>query len=752
MKRPFAVLGITYLIAQTAAVLSGFTVTAVMFFLIMLCALAVFFFIKQRPDWLLPVILSCAVCFGMNAGYTLLTLRPAMALDGQQVYITGRVCEAPVESYDRHLYIIETEKVMADYAPQKVRLRLSSSRDLGIEYNDTVNTAVQFNYIDRSKPSARRLLASGVTLTGYIPYGYEPIVIEGDRTFYGWIIDLREKFASSARGQMGEELGGLVVAMFTGDTSGVDNLLLSDFRDCGLSHLFAVSGLHLSILYSALLLVLRYFIPNYRVTSLLSIPFVLFFMAFSGFSMSIRRAGIMLLLTLIADVVRRESDSLNSLGIAALIICVSNPFSAADVGMLMSFASTAGIITLYEPVSRRVRRVIRFDPKGRFAFVLRPVLSTAITSVIASVCTFPICVLCFGEVSLIGPLANVLCIYPASAFMVLGAVASVLYSIPAVGPILGLIPYLPAWIMGQITVILTGLLSEIPGAGISMNYPFMPLFLAASLILFAVWLVLFGREKKRFASLILCAALSLQMLMLSVGAYNAVNLFQKSIIVFGVEDGLMTAIVSGGRCVIIGAGAESYYGWNAASLLAERNIDEAIALVLPDNTDYYAEYSVEVIEQFEPDTVFLSESGSRFELIEQICSRTGVTMYSVENAGFEAEGCGISFASVTDDAGDMWIWCRCGDLSMLVCPEGGDCKRLPREYSKPDLAVFPSANMVNVTYLDPIASVVSMDSSQGVREAAALEYRGLRNVFTAPCEGYIHVTKDGKGIRINEQE
>ena len=73
-----------------------------------------------------------------------------------------------------------------------------------------------------------------------------------------------------------------------------------------------------------------------------SMGFVLFFMGLAGFSPSVTRAGIMMLLYLGGFLLRREPDSLNSLGLAALVILFANPFAAADLGMLLSFSATAG--------------------------------------------------------------------------------------------------------------------------------------------------------------------------------------------------------------------------------------------------------------------------------------------------------------------------------------------------------------------------------------------------------------------------
>ncbi len=752
MKRPFAVVGITYLIAQTVAVLCGFAVTTALFCVAMLCALVVLLIYKDRPVWLLPVLLSCAVCFAANAGHSLFREKPVRALEGQTVLLSGRICEAPYQSYGRNFYIIETDSVLLESMPQKVRFRLSSAKDLDAEYGDRIVTEVRFNYPDEKSSSARSLKADGIMLTGFLPFEETPEISEGSPSLYGWIIRLRQTFSSAASELMGEELGGLLTGMFTGDTSGIDSMTLVRFRDCGLSHLFSVSGLHLSVLTAALLLFLRRITPDYRITAFLCIPFVLFFMAFSGFSMSVRRAGIMTLLALIAAVVRREYDPLNSLGLAALVICILNPCAAGDAGMLMSFGSTAGIITLYVPVSRKLRSLLRFEPKSRFAFVLRPLIETIATSMIAQVFTAPIAVLCFGQMSLTAPVANVLCILPASGFMIIGAVATALYCVPVVGVALGFALMIPAWIAGRVCTVLTGLIALIPGSGLSVNYPFAGIFIAGSICMLIVWYMLFGKESSRTYSFGLCGAAILQVLMILVAVHNVTVLTSSGITVFGSDSGIMTALNSGGQCVIVGCGTDGFRGWLASEYLAEDNITDVLAVALPDNTMRYAEHASELIEMYQPDSVFLSDEGSAYELISQSARKTGSDMFLVNDAGYSAEGCRIRFRTYVDKEDNIWILAECGQLVMLVCPERGDCLLIPEEWRRPDVALMCAEGVANVTVIDPIAVMITAaDSTEARRAAARMEYRGVKNVFAVPDDSRLNIAKSGQGIRVIEQ-
>lgn len=750
MKRPLAVVGLSFLAAQTAAALCGFAVTAALLGVTVLCALILFLFVKARPAWLLPVVISCAVCFACYTVGQAIKVRPAQSLQGQEVFITGRVCEEPYESFGRWYYIVETDSVSMRAAEQEVRLRLSGPSALDAEYNDSIRSLVRFGYSEEDSATTRRLLADGVVLTASLPRTASPVVTKGGTSLYGMILDIKRVLTQSARRLMGDETAGLLIGMLTGDTSGISERVLSDFRACGLSHLFAVSGLHLSILVFALQALLKRMRLGYRAVAALTIPFVVFFMAFAGFSMSVRRAGIMLLLSLTARAIKREADPLNSLGFAALAVCLFSPFAAGDAGMLMSFSSTLGLIVLSDPINRRVRDALRIKKSSRMRFLLDPLLKAVVTSCVASVCTFPVVVLSNGEVSVIAPFVNALCIYPASLLLVSGTLAAALYAIPVVGAVPGFIAFLPTWLSGRLVLILTGAFARLPGAGVAARYPFIPLFLAAAAGLVVLWLVFFRKEEGRARVLALCAALVMQVFICGVGVYNVLGSRERSIMVFDADGGIMTAVISGGRCMLIGSGGDSYSAWLAAGELAERNINRAEVILLPDNSERCAGSAVEMISQMEPNTAMLLPSGARFELLEAVCRENETMMYDAREASYRAEGCGLSFEVITDEQGGTWIWAESGCLSMLCAPEKGDALALPGRYRAPDILLLTDEGIANVTRLEPLAVIVLAEDGEAARMSAVLGYRGVENIFIVAQDGYLTVTPSGEGIAVSD--
>ena len=113
--------------------------------------------------------------------------------------------------------------------------------------------------------------------------------------------------------------------------------------------MLAVSGSHITYIISAFSILMEK--KNKRITKIITIIFLIFFMALTGFTASVVRASIMGILILTSGLVHRKSDTINNLGISSLIILICNPYTIIDAGFWLSFAGTIGIILLEKPIN-----------------------------------------------------------------------------------------------------------------------------------------------------------------------------------------------------------------------------------------------------------------------------------------------------------------------------------------------------------------------------------------------------------------
>ncbi len=215
---------------------------------------------------------------------------------------------------------------------------------------------------------------------------------------------------------------GLLSALLIGDKSGLDADLKDQFRHLGISHTLAVSGLHLSILCGSLLWILKKLgTPRRARLPIVALP-LLFYMLLVG-SPSVLRAGGMLLIFLCAYHFGRRPDPLTSLTATVALICLLSPTSVLDVGLLLSFFATLGILLLLPAYTEKLKTL---------PAIPRSLLSALTVTGAATLFTLPFSVWYFGEWAILSPLANLLLVPLVTLLLYL---APILLILSPIGPL-----------------------------------------------------------------------------------------------------------------------------------------------------------------------------------------------------------------------------------------------------------------------------------------------------------------------------
>ena len=137
---------------------------------------------------------------------------------------------------------------------------------------------------------------------------------------------------------------GLLLGLLAGDRSGIPDALQNDFRKTGLVHVLAISGFHVVLLSSILLLILKACRMPHNTARIFSVILLLLYIPVTGSSPAVIRAVFMFSIVQIGSVCQRKADSLNSLGFALLLIVLYHPSEIWNPGFQLSAAATAGII------------------------------------------------------------------------------------------------------------------------------------------------------------------------------------------------------------------------------------------------------------------------------------------------------------------------------------------------------------------------------------------------------------------------
>ncbi len=301
--------------------------------------------------------------------------------------------------------------------------------------------------------------------------------------------DLNEDLSSVFYGLLGEDAGGFAAALMLGNKENLKKTVSRDFERLGLSHILAISGMHLTIICAFVSTILYPLGKSFgRVGCIIT---VIFYMIITGFSASVTRSGIMLLFLILSAFLRRGNDSFTSLGIAAFLISVIDPFACADIGLQLSFSAVFAIL-LY--ITKRKAPKNEYEdkkaPKNPAIKLLRPLFEGASLTVVIVLFMLPLEWLYFGEISVISPIASPL--FSLFSTVLLWALPLLLLLSPA-STMAAILAY-PIKLLISFIFTLAGKLSGLRNVTVSLNYPFTLLF---SILIFLCVIAFCVSEKKK---------------------------------------------------------------------------------------------------------------------------------------------------------------------------------------------------------------------------------------------------------------
>lgn len=200
-----------------------------------------------------------------------------------------------------------------------------------------------------------------------------------------------------------ENSASLLTSLTTGDKSMLSDSVKRDFSRLGISHMLAISGMHLAIIMNCIGIFTDLFNFSKRNNSIFIIAICVFYILLTGASASILRSGLMLIIMHLAYFVKRSGDSLTSLFLAVSLIVLLSPSSIYDIGLILSFTATFGIIVITPPFIKYAN-----EHKGKLKSLVNVVMISVVTTLAALTFSLIPVLIYFDEFSLISVLSNLL--------------------------------------------------------------------------------------------------------------------------------------------------------------------------------------------------------------------------------------------------------------------------------------------------------------------------------------------------------
>lgn len=255
-----------------------------------------------------------------------------------------------------------------------------------------------------------------------------------------FLAGLRARFADSMNACGAK--GGILAAMLLGEKAELDGEVRSLYQQAGISHILAISGLHVSLLCVSLYRLLRRFL-RYATAAAGTAIFALSYAVMTGGSVSTRRAVLMLLICLAADILGQGYDMLSALAFSCIALLWDNPFLIGSAGFLFSVAAVLGVgVSAPVLVAWSESFDAAFDsgicPRGRREAAarrekrMRAMRASLFTSLGIQLATLPLTAFYYYEIPVYAVLLNLLVLALVKYVVILGGLAALvgLFSVP----------------------------------------------------------------------------------------------------------------------------------------------------------------------------------------------------------------------------------------------------------------------------------------------------------------------------------
>ena len=420
MDRPFLLISIPLVLAIIITYYFNLSLTFFLFIFIVIFFFCILNLIKKRSNNLLLMFLF----FSLGGIITSLYLNSSVLLGyiEKDIVMEASVDEVVWRDKEAGKYVLKVDKLSANeetgHLREKTILKISgqSYLDLGdrITFRGKLREPLR-NTNPKLYNYRLNLLSNRVYTTVNIK-DYNIINLDGSGKSLKY--RLRIGFRDMVEGLFDRSLdhgpSNLIKGIIMGETSYLDDNEIFIYRQMGLAHILAVSGLHIGIISGFLIFVFSHLGIKKRINIFIVLGIIWSYGFLIGFPPSVLRASIMFSLLFLAETLAEPYDSINILFISFFILLIANPILIFNLGFQLSYIATFSIL-FFSPYIARV-----FYPyKNKLTFTLSGLLA-----VYAGI--LPIQLYYFNSFSLIGILSNLIIAPILSIALVLGGIMIVL--------------------------------------------------------------------------------------------------------------------------------------------------------------------------------------------------------------------------------------------------------------------------------------------------------------------------------------
>ena len=212
---------------------------------------------------------------------------------------------------------------------------------------------------------------------------------------------LRNQIINNANKIFPNNSKGVFLGILLGYDEYISDEIKQNFSDSSLSHLLAVSGAHVSYVVLGMFILFKYIKIPKKFNKIFSCILLIFYLYIINFTPSVTRAVIMSIISIIQVILYRKQDIATTISFSSLLILISNPYKILNIGFLLSYAGTVGIIVFSKKFEELKEEKIKIK-------LLKTMKSMCFVTISAQILILPITIYYFNTISATFIISNII--------------------------------------------------------------------------------------------------------------------------------------------------------------------------------------------------------------------------------------------------------------------------------------------------------------------------------------------------------
>ena len=273
----------------------------------------------------------------------------------ENISVEGIVVSNQEEREYKNRYKLNVLTVNSSDKYQSTQMYIEVKKDISFQYGDKVMLQGEFRKGSKQRNTGGfdyQLYLKSIHIYGTLKVeNYKKISSDNANWFEKSMNDIKLVITQNIENLLEEQEQQIVKGFILGDTTALDEELKEKFQIANISHVLAVSGMHIVYIVIGIEIVFKKWLGKRHVKYVVIIGLV-FYMALTGYTSSIVRAGIMGMMNIVAFLVYRKNDIWTSIAISLGIILIQNPYAITGVGLQLSYLGTIGIILFNKSIKQ----------------------------------------------------------------------------------------------------------------------------------------------------------------------------------------------------------------------------------------------------------------------------------------------------------------------------------------------------------------------------------------------------------------